>query len=819
MGPPYRTSYSSAMGSRILPEPADQLRAAIRENHGHEVFAIGDMDGGSVASVTITARGTADRVIALVDRPRPGQVVIHNHPSGDLSPSDPDLQLAGIYGEAGVGVVIVDNEVTRANWVLEPYLPAKVLVSEDEVRRVFEVQLASIWPGYEPRAAQIEMALAVTESLNEGRPLAVEAGTGTGKSLAYLVPAALWALGNESKVVISTFTRTLQGQLMTSDVPSLRQAGLDVRVELLQGRNNYLCRRRLELARTESAEDPEPADLLETLASWSDSTADGSRLDLPEAIDAPLWERVNSSSDLTLRARCPHFARCHWYTALRRAAAAHLVIVNHALLLADRSLVTEVGRGILPKYERLILDEAHHLEDAATSAASKQVSALAIRNALTPLLDRPKRPGALSRLARTHFGTRSKLPEDLKLRAEAHVNELAGAAEDVLMQSEDTLGALSEVLVDGLPQRVTEAYANSARFRQDVRPPLLQLAASLEAISETAAELREIFADLQLEEHEQQPLLDVRRAQFRAVAHTDVLRGFLAPKEGHARWFERARRRNQPASALICWSPIDVAAELQRVLWNPLPGTICTSATLTVAGSFQSWADRVGGRAIPTLLLPSPFDHFNQAILALPRDIAEPNAAPYEGQVVEALRAAIRASDGGAFVLCTSHATVERLGFALRQSRDRTVLCQGEDERTNLLRRFREDRRAVLVGTDSFWEGVSIQGDQLRLVVIPRIPFRVPTDPLQEARHEALEAAGIDPFRALTLPAAVLKLRQGYGRLIRSKTDRGAVLLLDTRIHSKSYGRILLQSLPPARRVKGPLHWIESELRGFFEDP
>lgn len=806
------------MGTRILPVAADQLRAAIRENRGDEVFAIGDMDGGSVASVQITARGRSDRVTALIDRPRAGQVVIHNHPSGDLRPSDADMQLAGIYGEGGVGVVIVDNDVTAANWVVEPYAPKQISVSEDAVRAVLTERLPEALPGYEAREAQLDMALAVTRSLNEGRPLAVEAGTGTGKSLAYLIPAALWALANEQKVVISTYTRPLQAQLSGSDVPTLSRLGLDVRVEVLQGRNNYLCKRRLDLAIAETADEPETEAVLDGLLGWSESTDDGSRLDLSSPVPPDLWDRVLSSSDQTLRARCRHFASCHWYSALRRAAASHVLIVNHALLLVDRALQIDVGRGVLPKYARLILDEAHHLEDAATSAATRQVTERAIRNALGPLLDRPRRKGALTRIATTSLG--SGMDAELRSRAEAHLIELRDATEDVLVQANGVLGDLTSFIPDGTPVRVTDDVASSPSFRSDVRGPLTALAASLEGIAEVAEDLGELLLEVRLPEVAQQPVLDLRRAQRRAIAHVDILRGFLAPREGHARWVEPATRREQgPPSTAVAWAPVDVAADLRRILWDPLPGTVCTSATLAVGGSFAPWASRVGADDIPTLLLPSPFDHFQQALLGLPRDIAEPNSAPYDEQVCDAVVRAVESSDGGAFVLCTSHAAVQRLGQALRARRNRTVLTQGSAERILLLRRFLEDPRSVLVGTDSFWEGVSVKGDQLRLVVIPRIPFRVPSDPLHQARHEALERAGIDPFRALTLPAAVLKLRQGYGRLIRSHTDRGAVLLLDTRVHSRRYGRVILKSLPPARRVKGPFTWVLSELEGFFEAP
>ncbi|MEZ4319687.1 MAG: helicase C-terminal domain-containing protein [Myxococcota bacterium] len=800
------------MGSRILPAAADDLRQAIKESGGMEVFAIGDTDGRSVTSVTITCRGQADRVVALLDRPRAGQVVIHNHPSGDLTPSDADMQLAGRYGENGVGVVIVDNRVESANWVVEPYVEQLHALDPARVREVFERALPTVMPGFEPRPQQIEMALHVTRCLNGARPLVIEAGTGTGKSLAYLVPAALWALLNDKKVVISTFTRTLQNQLLQSDVPVLSRAGLDVRVQLLQGRNNYLCRRRLGIAREE---DPEEA-LFDTLAGWSDTTSDGSRLDLPVDVDAVTWERVHSDSELTLRARCPHFGTCHWYGALRQAAAAHVVIVNHALLLADLSLRSDIGRGILPAFDRLVLDEAHHLENAATSAASNRLTAEAVRRAVAPLVDHGKRRGALGRVARDHLRPGSRLTMQQQDELEKDLFELEGRTLSVVRAAEDALQSMAALLPeDRSPVRIDEAYGRSEDWSRWITPTLRELSIELEATAEHLGDVLATLDDAELTEAQLEPRMDLSRARRRLETQVDVLRTFVAPPDGHARWFEVASRRD-PDSAAIVWAPVDMAPTLRRILWGPMRAVVATSATLAVSDSFRHWRTRTGVDAADEAQFASPFDHFHQALLALPRDLPEPNTPAYLDDTARAVVRLVQLSDGGAFVLCTSYAAVAAYATALRREPGRLVLAQGEAERSQLLARFMRNPSAVLVGTDSFWEGVSVKGQGLRLVVLPRIPFRVPTDPLHAARQEHLVARGLDPFRTYELPEAVLKLRQGYGRLIRSHTDRGVVVLLDTRVHSRSYGRTILSALPPARRVKGPSSWVEGEIRAFF---
>ncbi|MCB9682056.1 MAG: helicase [Alphaproteobacteria bacterium] len=813
-------------GLRFTPPAADALREAIADAGGVEVFAVGDVEHGIVTGIAVAARGTEDKVLAILGRPRSGQVVIHNHPSGNTRPSDPDLALAHQFANDGVGFVIVDSAVSVSTWVVEPWDKAPVRVDPAEVDRLLSEQLVASMPGGEVRPAQRRMAAAVTEALNAGTPLLVEAGTGTGKSLAYLVPAALWAVANQRKVVISTHTRALQAQLLASDLPLLERAGLDVRVAVLEGRNNYLCKRRLGLALEEQEElSPEAREQLDHLVTWSQTTASGSRTDLAELVDRDVWERVESDTDLTLRMRCEHYETCHFYTARRTAGGAHLVIVNHALLMADLALRHEAGHGVLPAYDRVILDEAHHLEDVATGLGATRVTALAIRRAVQPLLPRRDKPGALDRLL-TFLPTLTVVPDDLRSHA-VHAAEVSKDLAAALPRAADArLAEVAGVLAPEDPtRRLDAAFREGAEWTDVVRP---QLGALVRALDEVTAELdaiRVALSEHKLPEARSQPLLEIVRAWRRLVAHGVALRGILAdpPPDGpggpdHVQWIELATRRGHTPSAAVSSAPVDVAASLRTLLWQVVPGTVCTSATLSVGGDFAFWRGRHGLSAATELVLDSPFDHFHQAMLGLPRDLPLPDQPGYLRATARAMVDAITLSDGGAFVLCTSHRAVEAYARALRAALPPgwPVHQQGAGSRHALLARFRQDPRAVLVGTDSFWEGVSVKGDALRLVILPRLPFRVPTDPLAQARHERLVARNLDPFRVDTLPRAVLKLRQGYGRLLRSRSDRGVVLLLDARVHERSYGTRLLAALPPARRVKGPWTRVRDEIERFF---
>jgi ATP-dependent DNA helicase DinG len=807
------------MSLRFTPEAAAALRTAIVDARGAggtaEVFAIGDVRDRHVCAVTITCRGQADAVIALVDRPQSGQAVIHNHPSGDLRPSDPDMALAGLYGDSGVGFVIVDDAVTRNNWVVEPYLREERRVDPDDVRAFFHERLKAILPDFEPRPGQVDMALGVADALSGRDAYVVEAGTGTGKSLAYLVPAALWALANQSKVVISTHTKALQGQLLATDLPLLQRAGLQVRAAVLQGRANYVCKRRLRIADAEEA-DPAARAELDALIDWEGTSETGSRSDLPIQLTEGLWERIESDSDLTLRVRCEHYEVCRFYSARRAAAAAHLIVVNHALLFADRAMLAEGAEaGIIPKYGRVILDEAHHLEDAATGAISERTTGRAIERAISGLLSYRRKKGALYRAM--EIGQR-RLDDDGKatVQEQAHVaaalvREVKDNARIAVADLAQTLGAIEAPV--RLDDRTKLPGWNEAI------PRAAWLVGALEATAGAIDTLQQLFEEVKLADTEMQPLLDLRRAKRRLSGHAAVVRGvFESEDAAHCRWIEPVRQPSQDAA--IVRAPIEVAPVLRRLLWEPLPGNVCTSATLTVAGKFDYWGDRTGRSAEELrATLPSPFDHATQAILGLPRDLPEPGEGEFDDRTCDIVVDAVKLSGGGAFVLCTSYQAVKRYGAALRERLPSSipVLTQGAGGRTSLLDRFRENPSSVLVGTDSFWEGVSVKGEGLRLVIIPKLPFRVPTEPLRVARIEAIQARGLDPFTVYSLPETAIRLRQGYGRLIRHRGDRGVVLLLDRRILSRWYGRVLLSSLPPARQVTGPWQRVRDEMQAFFE--
>lgn len=849
---------------RFTEQAAQRFREAIADAGGVEVFAVGRLDNdGRIAEIEVHCRGNRTAVPALLRAPRPGEVVIHNHPSGLLVASEADMHLAGMYGEDGVGMVITDSEVRRDLWVVEPARRVRAPIDQAAVRAFFEEVLPRSLPGWEPRPGQLEMALAVTAALNDGcreRPVvaALEAGTGTGKSLAYLVPAALWARANEARVAVATFTITLQGQLADSDLPLLQRGGIDIHTAVLTGRGHYLCRRRLEEAVAELSEeggldgsplaqedgdeqdhperaweeaDPD-ATTVRALAAWAAEHRRGGRGDLGFPVPEETWDRVRSDHDQTLRARCPHFASCFYYEARREAARAQVVVVNQHLLLADLALKRETaGDGILPRFDRAIIDEAHHLEDAATGLFGQELNARAVRRAVAPLLPQRRRPGALDRIARSYGGS---LDATAASRLRAACDDATAAVEALREDVPVGLEALAEELgaeTAAVALRLTGPLRDSERWGLHLEPAVRETALRLDAAATQLARVEQALDGLPEGTvlARPQPLLDLRRSARNLADKASLAGAICAANPDQVQWLAAGPPRRGRSSASLATAPIEVGPTLRSRVFEALETTILTSATLSVHDRFDHVLGRLGLGAtgeepahedldLRTASFPSPFDYARQALLALPRDLPTPEDPRYNAWIARFTVQAIKASGGGAFVLCTSYAMVDALHSAARQALgDRLpLLRQGELGRARLLARFRDSTDAVLFATDSFWEGVSVSGRALRLVVIPRLPFRVPSEPVQEARHERLQQQGMDPFRAWALPQAVLRLRQGFGRLIRTRTDRGAVAILDRRVHERWYGRVFLGSLPPARRAIGPARAVLEQLRAFY---
>ncbi len=822
---------------RFTPYAARKMRTAIKDAGGVEVFAIGDVnEDGFVYDLEIHCRGNKGSTPALLSRYNPGQVVIHNHPSGVLQASDADMYLANRYGDDGVGVIIVNNNVDRDFWVVEPHVPEAERLDLMEVQGFFEQVLPRVMPNFEARTGQIDMALSVANAFNNNEIALLEAGTGTGKSLAYLVPSTLWSIKNNSKVSIATFTITLQSQLVNDDIPVLQRAGLDFQYALMKGRSNYICKRRFQDVLHRNPKD----EALQAIADYMANTKDGTRSDIPFPIDGDIWDDIRSDSEQTLRAKCEHFNSCFYYEHRRTAARANLLIINHHLLLADLLVKAETGGdGILPKFERLVLDEGHHLEDSATSLLRSQLSSRSIRNGIAPLLNTKRRAGALESIAHYYLGSNSLLAPKLKQKAFDLIDEIGIFAKDIQIYANDWFKEVHDHALPNLEstKRIKHQETKTPLWEDWVRPQLDVAEQQLSRLSNRLQRLSDVLSEVPetlLSQHPQ-PNMDLQRTYRRVLGHAGFLKQFSdcesqehdIEQESLVRWVERTTFRGKKGerhkTAKLCLSPIDVAPLIREQLLMKMPSLVSCSATMTVNQQFDHYKKQIGldveneALTIQSTILPTPFDYQKQAVLALPTDLPSPNSKEYLTNIIPFLEQCIHISKGGVFVLCTSYKAVQTLydHCTTTMGGRYAFFKQGEMGRTQLLQAFINTPKSVLFGADSFWEGISVPGDDLKMVIIPRLPFRVPSEPVHQARHERIVARGGNPFREYSLPQAALRLRQGFGRLIRTQRDKGSVVILDNRVSRMWYGSYFLDSLPQMRRIQLPANGTLYALNDF----
>ncbi len=593
--------------------------------------------------------------------------------------------------------------------------------------------LARALPGYEQRPEQEALADAVDAALATDEHLLAEAGTGTGKSLAYLIPA----LESGRRVVVSTATKALQEQLLTKDVPVAAAAlGREVRVAVLKGRQNYLCRHGLhgfELLGGQLFPRAKDAAAFDAMRPWIDSTETGDRAELEVEPPETVWAEIAVGADRCLGRFCAFAGTCFTEAARERASHAELVIANHALYFADLGLRSRTDSpAVLPEHDAVIFDEAHRLEESAAKWLGGRISGPVIHRLLRDI-DRACREAAVPVPARALDRV-----EAAGLRLLGSVAPAAGRRRlrEVPAEPAETLRVRLTELAGALTGKKDEVDAVAART--------LRLAADVDACLEADDGNRVVWAE----------------------------------------------------PDLLAWAPIDVGGALSELLWDTGPTAILVSATLTVGGEFGFVRERLGLAGAHELAVGSPYDFGEQALLYLPPHLPDPRADDALDRVVEEVAALCRISAGRALVLTSSYRALEAVASGIRGRVPYEVLVQGEAPRERLLERFREEVASVLVATSTFWQGIDVPGESLSLLVIDKLPFSAPGDPLHEARCERIAALGGDWFREYALPAAVLQLRQGFGRLIRSHSDSGVIAILDPRVRSRPYGRAFLESLP-----------------------
>jgi ATP-dependent DNA helicase DinG len=689
--------------------------------------------------------------------------------------------------------------------------------------------------GFEIRPQQREMLRAILRGYNTSSLALVEAGTGTGKSMAYLLPALLWAMQNKEPTVISTNTIALQEQLIHKDIPFLTSAlQIECKAVLVKGMSNYLCLRKLEDSRYElPLYQGNTVEELQRIEAWASTTNEGSRSSLPFAPQPQTWERVCADSDACSREQCVHFKKCFFFKARRQAAEAHLLIANHHMLFTDLAQRAEndnyKNTAVLPPYRHVILDEAHNVEEIATHYLAERTHGMEIHRLFNLLAtgEHSLRPhGKLFLLKSTIESLyRKDLPLDVQQLIQLIQLELIGTKAPLIERFVEVFNSLhaftiayqnpisqdQEENAGSCALRLLPHHLASEQWQEGILPLLAATMADAKRYLHSLASIERIIEDIdqeRLREKTKNLCIDLKAIRCRLEKACQTLTHFIqSPLEPQlVRWIE-VHRLKIGYNIHVVEAALDIAPLLVERFFCRFATIALCSATLATNRQFDFCRRRLGitetllpGRSANEYIFDSPFDFAKQCLLVVPQDLPLPSHDTFIAAACTSILTAIEASQGNAFVLFTSYSMLltcyEKLATQLQQGRYHPCK-QGDAPRHALLKQFRSTNRSVLFGTDSFWEGVDVAGEALRCVIIVKLPFKVPSEPIVEARAAAIIARGGNPFIEMSLPQAIVKFKQGFGRLIRQQRDRGCIVCLDSRLITKSYGQQFINSLPP----------------------
>ncbi len=814
--------------SKYLSDAArQQIKAAIKEADNNEVFFTGDISKkGLVESVKIGSRGNSHTVPVNFSDVRNTSVLIHNHPSGQLIPSDADLNVAANASENGCGFYIINNSATDIYVVVEPVIPRSIKKVDVENAGEFISEggpLSKISKEFEERPVQVELLKKIVTAFNENKIAVFEAGTGVGKSYSYLIPSALWALTNNERVIISTGTINLQQQLCEKDLPAVEKIiGKKIKYVLMKGRQNYICMRRLNDAASILDLFEGESDELKKIAEWAQASPTGSKSELPFMPTENIWTKVNSESDACMGMRCPFHNECFVMKVRKEAAGANLIIVNHHLLFADiESRISGAGyddAAVLPPYRHIIFDEAHGIENAATSFFSESVNRFKLNKLINQMYRHRKNSES------GHLCSLAILSSNEEKAGDAFdlTNKIKLAITNVEIASKD-------LLTNEYTMRLYEASA------RNFGPFLVALGELTRALAAFADLIRIVMEGIDDDDKDAPCYWESKIVLRHLDSYVILLKNFSVwdEKKEDVFWIQKKRlppdmiRDGGDAEYVtLTQTPLDISHLMNDGVFEQMDSVVCTSATLKTGRDFSYWMRRTGVNfsgedRILKGEFPSPFPYNKNMLFAVPSDAPTPDNIQYQQYIEMALPRLIEAAAGRTLVLFTSYESLKsahRTVCASMRGFSGRIMKQGDDDNSKLLEAFKKENESVLFATDSFWQGVDIPGESLSQVIIVKLPFTVPNDPVFVARAESIEKRGGSSFMELSVPEAVIKFRQGIGRLIRRSDDKGVVVVLDRRIYEKRYGPIFVASMPECKKIYEPLSEITSRINSFIFD-
>lgn len=814
-----------------------KMKEEIINSGENEVFFRGILNEDRIVSEVIPlARGNKYSVPAFLKRMKRNEVIIHNHPSGYLYPSDSDIEVANVFGnKKDGGFYIINNEVNNIYVVMESFSKENRKI---DVLPYFEEKglIAQNFKDFEFRQEQNNMVKHIQEGLNKEEKIIVEAGTGTGKTLAYLIPSIEWALENEKKVVISTNTINLQEQLMNKDIPMVRKImGKKFNYVLVKGRGNYLCNRKYynvssgNVIKAGNLSDEQKTQIKE-LINWGRSTETGDKSELNFEPSYDIWEYFKSESD-TCYNGCPHREECFFFKARDEKKNADILIGNHHIFFSDLAIKKEIGFNsdfsILPEYGLVVFDEAHNIEKVARDYFSYEVSKYSFVKSMNKIYNSKKERSNSSKEklleeSETNYKLNghisvlykylNKIDLDNKSKVQKIISgKLIDEHKNLFLAGNNFFKRVIEVFSKGqngsLSIRIKKGEIIESTFLKMLEKEKEDFVLEFESYLNTIKRVLSLISEAEDKEGKINEFINYTNKLESFLSNFKFINTFEDDKFIY--WIEVNEKKNN--SKLVA-TPLKIDNELSENLYENLKQIIFTSATIAVMNNFKYFKNSIGlEEETHDKIIESPFDYDKQMKVYIPEDISAPNDRDFLDDVQRFLEKLIIKSKGRTFVLFTSYKALNYVYYSIRKELEANginLFIQGMYPRTKLVELYKKSKFPVLLGTDSFWEGVDVKGDKLSSVVIVKLPFKVPNDPITEAIIEKYEEQGKNSFLEYQIPESVIKFKQGIGRLIRSKEDRGVITILDNRIVTKRYGKYFIKSIPTKNIIRKSIEEI-----------